>query len=404
MEKSRQWMWVDTLLAIIRIFYYGVGILYFINNPSEIGMSKAFFFLWFGLCIVIPHLFWRPGFINDVLFSITEFLLVGSFHLYFIFYLHQPIGISLLFMPSLIIGFIARKQTIIFSPIILFLLVTTNYYIEPNLVNGLNNYLVIGILFTFGYLFSHLLNAQMKAKALLEANREQTKLIQAQNKTLEQYAKKVEELSVSAERNRIAGELHDTIGHTFTSVIVGMDAVMYLIDPAPEKAKERLSVLRDVTKNGLQQLREHIHDMAMDDENLSLSDRLEKLAKEFSEYTSTEVSVEVSGDEIEVTKSISSTLIRCLQESLTNAKRHGEATKIIVKLDFHIDSIQLTIVDNGIGSGDFQFGYGLRTMQDRLSIINGELQVQSKQGAGTTITCLIPTKGVYDEQNKNTAS
>ena len=59
----------------------------------------------------------------------------------------------------------------------------------------------------------------------------------------------------------MARELHDTVGHTFTSVIMGMDAVSYLIEAAPDKAKEKLDVLRNVTRNGLEEVRRSIHQM-----------------------------------------------------------------------------------------------------------------------------------------------
>lgn len=402
--EFRKWMFVDYVLAFVRFFYYGVGILYFINNPDEIGMSSSFFYLWFSLCIFVPHLFWRPGYVNDILFAITEFLLVGSFHLYFIFYLQTPLGISLLLMPSLIIGFIARKQTLIFSPFVLFLLILSLFYVEQDVMGLLNNILIVSALFIFGYLFNHLLRTQIKMKSLLDENEKQTALIQSQNKALEQYSKKVEELTLSNERNRIAGELHDTIGHTFTSVIIGMDAVMYLMETAPLKAKEKLEVLREVTKNGLQQLREHIHDMAIDDDDTSLTSKLEKLAKEFSEYTHTAVVIEQTGIEYKLTKVISGVLIRCLQEALTNAKRHGAASEVNVVLHFRTDGLQLIISDNGSGAGEIQFGFGLQTMKERLSTIQGELSVQTKTTGGTIVTCFIPMKGVQYEQYQTSVS
>ncbi|WP_161946651.1 sensor histidine kinase [Ureibacillus xyleni] len=403
MNTSRSWIWIDYILATIRFIYYGCGIFYFLNNPDLIGSNNYFFYLWFALCIIIPHLFWRPRYINDVLFSITEFMLVGSFHLYFLFYLQEPIGISFLFMPALIIGFIGRRRTLIFGPITLLLLSCFNYYQEPDFYKIINYTLIVFMLFTFGYIFNHFLTTQSKMRLLLEENQSKTALIQSQNKVLEQYSKKVEELTLAAERNRIAGELHDTIGHTFTSVIVGMDAVMYLIDISPNDAKERLTILREVTKNGLTQVRQQIHNMAEDDQ-LSISNKLEKLAREFSEYTNTEVTIELLGTQYSVTRAIEMTLNRCLQEALTNAKRHGEATNIAINLTFHPESVMLEIKDNGKGFEELKIGFGLQTMKERLSQLGGDLIIQSEKNVGTTITCMIPSKGVYNEQNKTTIS
>ncbi|RSK25788.1 sensor histidine kinase [Bacillus sp. HMF5848] len=401
MNSIRKWMWIDYVLTFVRLFFYGTGIVYFSSNPSEMGMDEAFFFLWFFLCVFAPHLFWNPRYIHDVLFAITEFLLVGSFYIYFTFFLKTSSGFTLLMMPALVIGFIARKHTLIFSPIILLILTACVVYLDIAFVDVLNNLFVLIMLFTFGYMFNRLLHTQSTMKKLLEENEEQTTIIHTQNRALEQYANKVEELTLESERNRIAGELHDTVGHTFTSVIVGIDAAIYLIDYSPETAKERLEKLRNATKTSLQEVRAQIHNMAREDEQLSLSSKLENLAKEFSEYTNTEVSVQTTGREYTVTRSIGIILNRCLQEALTNAKRHGEATKVTVLLYFNMTEIRLIVHDNGKGNEELQFGFGLQMMKDRLSLVNGELTVKSDEATGTLLTCIIPIKeeGQY-ESNK----
>ncbi|WP_066314478.1 sensor histidine kinase [Bacillus sp. FJAT-29814] len=404
MATNRSWIWVDTLLAVVRFIYYLTGVAYFIQHPEEMGMSYGLFFLWFTICILAPHLFWRPGYINDVIYAITELTLVGLFHIYFIFYVGTAVGVSLLFMPALILGYLGRKNTHIFSFIVLSFLTISIYNIEPRFMSIATYFFALAVLFAFGYIFNNMLNTQRKMKLLLEENLQKTALIEAQNKALEQYTRKVEELTLEAERNRMAGELHDTIGHTFTSVIVGMDAVSYLIDLAPEKAKERLAVLREVTTGGLNQLREQIHNIAIDDEQLSLSSKLEKIALEFSDYTNTEVTIQTFGHEQELSKSVSLILNRCLQESLTNAKRHGEASKIDIQLVFKDGELKLTIQDNGKGSSNLKQGFGLQTMKDRLSQVNGSLIIQSEENLGTTVICMIPLKGVGEiEKNKTVA-
>ncbi|MCM3765793.1 histidine kinase [Neobacillus niacini] len=246
MPTNRSWIWVDTILAIVRFIYYLTGVIYFAQHPEEMGIPSGLFFLWFAFCVLAPHLFWRPRYINDVVYAITELTLVGLFHIYFIFYVETTVGISLLFMPALILGYLGRKNTLVLSSIVLLFLTLSIYTIEPRFMSIATYYFVLVVVFSFGFIFNRMLNTQRKMKLLLEENLQKTALIGAQNKALEQYARKVEELTLEAERNRMAGELHNTIGHTFTSVILGMDAVSYLIDLAPEKAKERLSVLREV--------------------------------------------------------------------------------------------------------------------------------------------------------------
>jgi signal transduction histidine kinase len=83
-------------------------------------------------------------------------------------------------------------------------------------------------------------------------------------------------------------------------------------------------------------------------------------------------------------------LTRCLQESLTNAKRHGLANQIMIHIHFLCENIVLKIKDNGIGSKKIKPGFGLISMNDRLTSIGGSFQIVSTLKNGTEITCMIP--------------
>ena len=83
-------------------------------------------------------------------------------------------------------------------------------------------------------------------------------------------------------------------------------------------------------------------------------------------------------------------LLRCLQESLTNAKRHGNAKEISISLSYDENEIELIIEDNGKGSEKLEYGFGLTSMQERLKAINGDFKVISAKSFGTTVKCHIP--------------
>ncbi|MFC7440273.1 sensor histidine kinase [Laceyella putida] len=248
------------------------------------------------------------------------------------------------------------------------------------------------ITFGYSYVFHRMIDSEQQTKKLLLENEEQYRLIQEKNKALVQYTKQIEKMAIVEERNRMASELHDTVGHTFTSVIMGMDAVSYLIESSPEKAKEKLDVLREVMRKGLEEVRQNIHQIA-DEKTSSLSIQMTLLANEFSLHTGAQTRIEIKGKEYEVSKPIRWTLIRCLQESLTNAKRHGQAMMIQVKLQFLPQRILLTVSDDGVGAEVIKYGFGLTTMKERLRSLNGELQVQAEPGKGMTIICSLPIGG-----------
>jgi signal transduction histidine kinase len=262
----------------------------------------------------------------------------------------------------------------------------------PTLMSFVSGIMNGTLVFGIGLGIQRFQNSIEKSKKLLQENQYQYQLIHQQNKVLEQYANQIEHQTLVEERNRVARELHDTVGHTFTSVIMGMDAVSYLIEASPQKAMERLDVLRNVTRKGLEEVRRSIHQMAPEGDDLLLSLQLAGLANEFALHTGTKVHLETRGTEYELPKQTKLTFIRCLQESLTNAKRHGSASTVHVVLHFHADRAELSIEDDGAGTDEFKAGFGMTSMQERISAIQGMLHVNSASGQGTTVKCSIPTR------------
>ncbi|MNI54363.1 Sensor histidine kinase DesK [compost metagenome] len=171
-----------------------------------------------------------------------------------------------------------------------------------------------------------------------------------------------------------------------------MDAVYYLIDAAPQEAKNNLRELLHVTRNGLNEVRRHIHQIAPDHEERSLTLALSQVAGEFAIHTGTEVVVHTEGTEYFVSENVRLTMIRCLQESMTNAKKHGMASTVSIELTYTVQSVQIKIVDNGKGAGKLVEGFGLKAMSERVANLNGKLYVHSHADNGTEIICTIPTK------------
>jgi signal transduction histidine kinase len=245
---------------------------------------------------------------------------------------------------------------------------------------------VIDGLFFFGIGISiaKVLEAEKKTQMLLEENRRQ-------NQLLEEYAKQIEKVTLLEERNRLARDLHDTVGHTYTSVIMGLDAASFLIGTSPDKAQEQVERLSDVMRNSLGEIRSHIHQISPGGEREELSSQLENVANDFALHTKTDIHFEYMGPhEINISSQGTITLIRCLQESLTNAVRHGHAKEIMITLKEEASYVLLTIKDNGFGISDMKFGFGLNGMKERLESLQGGLSMESKINEGTVVTCYLP--------------
>lgn len=253
-------------------------------------------------------------------------------------------------------------------------------------LSSFNISLIEGFLFFgLGYIIWKVLDTQWKMQQLLTENEQQRKV-------LEQYAKHVEVITLLEERNRLSRELHDTVGHTLTSVIMGLDAVTYLIKEEPEEAIANINQLRKVSRKGLEEIRHQIHHIAPPDEGETLSNQLKQIAREFAVNSGTKIDFEMLGNDMTVSLPISLTLIRCLQESLTNAKRHGGASYISIHFTIERDYLLLAIEDNGKGMDHIEFGFGLTAMRERVESYQGELEIESSKNVGTKIICQLPLK------------
>lgn len=245
---------------------------------------------------------------------------------------------------------------------------------------------VIDGLFFFGVglAIAKVLEAEKKTQMLLEENRRQ-------NQLLEEYAKQIEKVTLLEERNRLARDLHDTVGHTYTSVITGLDAASFLLETSPEKAQGQVDRLSDVMRKSLGEIRSQIHQISPIGEREELSSQLKNLAMEFAEHTKIDIHFEYIGtQEMKISSQGIITFIRCLQESLTNAVRHGHATEIKITLKEEGQYGILTIHDDGIGISNVKFGFGQNGMKERLEALQGGLRIDSKVNEGTVITCFLP--------------
>jgi signal transduction histidine kinase len=392
MLVRRSWHWVDWSLFGVYTALTGLMILMLFTQAEKMGSPEPVpFLLLIVACWLLPLIFWRPGFIHSDGFA---FILLFTAGIPAIYYSHlNKAAIGLILLPTIIVGYIAQRRTFAWTlPVYLVLIpITINMVVGKtqagDIISRMFDY---SLMYGIGYALQRIKHANEQMKRLLEENRQHVERIEQQNRTLEQYAQQVERITLLEERNRMARELHDTVGHTFTSVIMGMDAVVYLMDGAPDKAKEKLEVLRNVTRKGLEEVRRSIHEMAPDDVEESLLQQLTRLAKEFAQHTGTALTIDANGREEELSSQAKLTLVRCLQESLTNAKRHGGARSIGIRVGFDSEVTVLTIEDDGEGMQQSTFGFGLSAMKERLQALGGSLTVSSAPGKGTVIHCIVP--------------
>lgn len=219
------------------------------------------------------------------------------------------------------------------------------------------------------------------------------------NTKLRDYAVELEHMTEIRERNRLAREIHDTLGHTLTGIIMGADAALALFPIAPEESKKRVQVIAQSAREGLTDVRRSIKALRPDAlEQHTLSEALAELVDKFRASTGVEIQYEQLAGTLDLAPDEEDFLYRVLQESMTNAVRHGHAEKIEITISRHETILTAHIRDDGDGVDQVEEGFGLRHMRERLELLGGTMSCgncgDGKDGTqrGFFVTVNIPLR------------
>ncbi|WP_432662919.1 sensor histidine kinase [Wukongibacter baidiensis] len=199
------------------------------------------------------------------------------------------------------------------------------------------------------------------------------------HKKLKEYSDKVEELAALEERNRIARDIHDTLGHNMTALIMQMEISSHMIDEDIDKTKELIDSAKEMARQGLLSVRKVVETLRIE-ETKKETNSIECLIDEFSNAAGIEIEFETIGELTKRHPNIDIALYRIVQESLTNAVRHGKATKVEVCITYKNEAIEFEIKDNGIGAKQIKEGYGIKGMKERITNLSGKVEFESGNG------------------------
>ncbi|HEX3045189.1 MAG TPA: histidine kinase N-terminal 7TM domain-containing protein [Bacillota bacterium] len=206
------------------------------------------------------------------------------------------------------------------------------------------------------------------------------------NQQLKNHARTVEELAVAHERNRIARDIHDSVGHNLTLLIALLEVSIDLYDQNSTETRAKLLEATVAAREGLQELRRSIRHQT------GIQDLLESLQKLFANFEASGIQIDfsVEGIESDIHPQSSEVLYRISQEALTNAVRHGKAKQAAINLRFSPQMISLNILDNGQGCQMITKGMGLTGMEHRVQELNGTIEYGSSGEKGFCIKVQIP--------------
>jgi signal transduction histidine kinase len=196
------------------------------------------------------------------------------------------------------------------------------------------------------------------------------------------------------ERRRLARELHDETGQALTSILLGLKALEEKLDD--EHSRAAAGELRELVVATLQDVRRlavELRPSALDDFGLVAA--LERLTASISEQTGIRIDFEPALATERLPEEVETALYRIVQESLTNVVKHAQARNVSVLLALKSGAVKAMIEDDGRGFDPAERaaeGFGLVGMRERLGLLGGRLEVESSEGAGTTIAAEVPLR------------
>jgi signal transduction histidine kinase len=302
----------------------------------------------------------------------------------------QLMAVVLFFVLSAEVTMMYRPR-VIAAWIVLFSLITLVAYVAVSGPGGL----VAVPIYAAGYVFFAVF-AQQTARAEAARIESERLLLELQeaHRQLQEYASQAEDLAIQQERNRLAREMHDTLGHRLTVSSVQLQAVQRILPSAPDRAALMVDAVLEEIREGLSELRRTVATLrAPVEADLALKPALKRLAGSFEEATGIAVHLTVPDDLPELAPNQRHALYRGAQEGLTNIQKHADAGDAWIELSRHNGVVTLLVRDNGVGlmsSDSDATGFGLPGLRERAAQLGGQLTVQSTPAGGAELLLTLP--------------
>lgn len=229
--------------------------------------------------------------------------------------------------------------------------------------------------------------------ALERANERLTEALRENERLRDELVEQARTAAISAERTRMAGELHDTIAQGLAGVVTQLEAAS---QASGADVDRHVDLARDLARDSLAEARRSVR--ALRPARLSggrLGEALSALVEDWSRRSELQLRLTVTGDQVPCSPEVEVSIYRTAQEAVANAARHSGAQQVSLTLSYLGAEVALDVRDDGRGfdatsppasSG----GFGLVTMRERVTRAGGRLEVDSEAGRGTTITAILP--------------
>ena len=254
----------------------------------------------------------------------------------------------------------------------------------------------------------------MTARALSQATQAQQKLsgllssLEASHVQLKQYSNQVADLAATEERNRLARDIHDSLGHHLAAINIQLEKANAYKQRDPNRAYEAVNHAQRTVQDALKAVRESVASLRQERGSFSFKESLKELITRMN-HSELCITLEQTGDCSHYSRLKLMTLYRVVQEGLTNVHQLAHASQVNIVISFGPQAAHLKLTDNGTGFDTTAWktktqqpiAQGLTGLQERVSLVGGTLSVESHtQGTavklgtavkqGTVLPSMIP--------------
>ena len=240
----------------------------------------------------------------------------------------------------------------------------------------------------FIVVFTQMAVSEERARAEVE---QLVKELEDANQQLREYAMQVEELAITKERNRLAREIHDGLGHFLTTIFMQIQAARAVMNTDPTRAQDALGTAMSQSQEALADVRRSVAALrGMPEDSSSLQEEIEKMLRG-CQGSGIAADMKVLGAPRTLSAQSVLTIYRSAQEGINNAVKHARAERVSVVLDYtQSDQVRLLIQDDGLGSESLEGGFGLIGIRERAQLLGGRVSIVTAPGDGFRLEVCVP--------------
>jgi signal transduction histidine kinase len=211
------------------------------------------------------------------------------------------------------------------------------------------------------------------------------------NQRLRDYAIQVEELAITKERNRLAREIHDGLGHYLTAIHMQIQAARAILASPASQTDQALATAQNLAQQALVDVRQSVAALRASPEQDKPLDQVISGLIGACLNQQVRSSFNVTGEPRDLSPQTHLTLFRAAQEALNNVGKHANAANVDILLDYSTaNQVRLRIEDDGQGTDHFGGGFGLIGLQERANLLGGRVEMTSAVGQGFRIEVVVP--------------